>query len=381
MSDHRSGAHKALFTLVAVCFSGLVVLLFFAGYGKAQSDAPQASPPTVEAATLVWQQQFEKIQRVVGRVESSNTAQLGFERAGLVNKVHVDDGAVVKQGQILASLDQDILNSQREQAAASVTRAQAQQTLAQSSFERIRGLVQSKLESQQRLDEAKQTLDVARAAVREATANLNTVNVNIAKSTLTAPFDGEITSRFVDQGTVVSQGQPVFELFATTARDVRIPMPAQLISQVSVGETYVLKDGSTHFTAVLKAIGKLRRLSTRTVDAVFELTDAATVDVLPGDLLSLDVKVEVRESGAWVPVGALSHGLRGLWNIYSVSQDGQSTVTARSVEVLYSDGQFAFIRGAIAPEMLVVVSGTHRLAPGQAVAVTRVSETDVAGRD
>ena len=94
--------------------------------------------------------------------------------------------------------------------------------------------------------------------------------------------------------------------------------------------------------------------------------------------MTLDVTISVSESGVWVPVAALSHGVRGLWNVYTVDDTQVSQVTPRAVEVLYSDGQFAFIRGAIAPDMLVVVSGTHRLAPGQEVAVKPVSSSSTA---
>ena len=171
----------------------------------------------------------------------------------------------------------------------------------------------------------------------------------------------------------------MFELIANEQNDVRLPMPADLIKHLNVGEDYVLRAAGQDYPAQLKSIGKERRLATRTIDAVFQLVDSELDSaLLPGDLMTLDVTISVSESGVWVPVAALSHGVRGLWNVYTVDDTLVSQVTPRAVEVLYSDGQFAFIKGAIAPDMLVVVSGTHRLAPGQEVAVKSVSSSSTA---
>lgn len=365
--------------LVFVCFASLIVLLFMSGVGKAQDNQVEVVSVSVDATKLTWQNSFKKIQRVVGRVESSQRANAGFELAGVVSAVYVDDGDTFEQGQALATLDTELLESRLSQANASVDRAEAQARLAQSSIQRIQDLVSRGVESQQRLDEAQQNLDAALASVKEAQASAQTIQVNLQKSVLRAPFSGEVVARLVDTGTVVGQGRAMFELIANEQNDVRLPMPADLIRHLEVDEDYVLRAGGEDYSAKLKAVGKERRLATRTIDAVFQLAKSDQYQgLLPGDLMTLDVTISVSESGVWVPVAALSHGVRGLWNVYTVDDNQVSTVTPRAVEVLYSDGQFAFIRGAISPEMLVVVSGTHRLAPGQEVAVKQVSSTSTA---
>ncbi|WP_164078322.1 efflux RND transporter periplasmic adaptor subunit [Alteromonas facilis] len=379
-----SGATSKLsfWGLVTICFTGLVVLLFMSGAGKASNSNVDTFIETVEVSDLQWQDSYEKIQRIVGRAESAQTALAGFEIGGLVNAVSVDDGDSVKQGQVIAALDTSLLQSQLNQMQASLTRAEAEQTLAKSTLKRIHDLVKRGLESQQKLDEAKQALEAANASVNEAQARVELIKVNLAKSTLVAPFDGEVVHRHVDTGTVVAAGQPILELIASNVTDVRLPMPANLVQTLNVNERYVLHAENHSFPAVLRAVGKQRNRTTRAVDALFQLAPSAETStwLLPGDLLSLDVSIEVKESGAWIPMSALSHGVRGLWNIYTVDSDSPTIVTPRAVEVLYSDGQFAFVRGAISPAMQVVVSGTHRLAPGQEVAVKYVPADAIAER-
>ncbi|MDM7861239.1 efflux RND transporter periplasmic adaptor subunit [Alteromonas sp. ASW11-36] len=379
MNSADQKSKYTLLGLVLICFTGLVMLLLMSGAGRAQSDSNRLVAVGVEATQLQWMNSFDKIQRVVGRVESAQRANTGFELGGVVANVWVDDGDTISAGQVIAELDTELLESELMQAQAAVERAQAQTKLAQSSLLRVQDLVAKRVESQQRLDEAQQSLDAANATVKETLARVNTIKVNLNKAKLRAPFDGQVLTRHIDKGTVVAQGQAVYELIATGDNDVRMPMPANLIEHVNLGEEYVLRSDNRDFQATLKSIGKQRRLATRTIDAVFELgTD--NPNILPGDLMTLDVKITVPESGAWVPLAALSHGVRGLWNVYSVDADSVSQVTPRAVEVLYSDGQFAFIRGAINADMLVVVSGTHRLAPGQEVAVTVVTDNDTAER-
>lgn len=379
MNTTATQSKLSFWGLVFICFASLIALLFMSGVGKAQHNQADVVSVSVEATSLSWQTSFKKIQRVVGRVESSQRANAGFELAGAVSAVYVDDGDTFSKGQVLAKLDTELLESQLRQANASVERSQAQARLAQSSINRIQDLVSRGVESQQRLDEAQQGLDAALASVKEAKARAQTIAVNIQKSELRAPFAGEVVARLVDTGTVVGQGRAMFELIANEQNDVRLPMPADLIKHLNVGEDYVLRAAGQDYPAQLKSIGKERRLATRTIDAVFQLVDSELDSaLLPGDLMTLDVTISVSESGVWVPVAALSHGVRGLWNVYTVDDTQVSQVTPRAVEVLYSDGQFAFIRGAIAPDMLVVVSGTHRLAPGQEVAVKPVSSSSTA---
>ncbi|WP_100658000.1 efflux RND transporter periplasmic adaptor subunit [Alteromonas flava] len=381
MSDTRS--KFSLLGIVVVCFLSLFTLLFMSGQGKATGTETPRNIATVEVSALQWQDSYQKMHRIVGRVESAQAARTGFELSGLVAEVLVDDGDSVAQGQLLAQLDVVLLQSQLKQGAARLQRAQADSALAQSTLQRITDLVAKGLESQQRLDEARQRVDAAAAAVNEAQAGVESIQVNIDKSQLRAPFAGVVTARFVDQGTVVAAGQAVFELLADGATEVRLPMPADLVQQISIGETYTLRGENHAYPAMLRAVGQQRNQMTRSIDAVFQLQPAAETAskyLLPGDLLALDLNITVNEAGAWVPLAALSHGVRGLWNIYTVEQPGAAVVVPRAIEILYSDGEFAFIRGAIGEDMQIVVSGTHRLAPGQKVAAKSVINDAIAER-
>ena len=84
MTYSVSGSKPTFWAMVAVCFTSLVAVLFLAGSGNAQSEQFDSASVSVEASELDWQQSFSKIQRVVGRVEANQRANLGFELSGMV---------------------------------------------------------------------------------------------------------------------------------------------------------------------------------------------------------------------------------------------------------------------------------------------------------
>lgn len=189
--------------------------------------------------------------------------------------------------------------------------------------------------------------------------------------TIYAPFDGQVLSQLVDKGTVLSIGQPVFSLLSVTTLEARFGLPENTAFGLSVGEQYTLRLRDSTFPAVVKSVAKQRTLSTRTIDAVFSidrsyLTPSQLIALVSGDLVSIDVAFTVQKAGAWVPLSALSNGIRGLWTIL-VYQVNEGNLVARTVAVEHLDKERAYISGAIRHGEQVVVNGAHRFAPGQKV--------------
>lgn len=379
-----SSASKAESRYLIVAIGGfmvlLVVLLWGAGAGHAQSSPPAPEPETVMTDVVHIQQGFDVPSSLRGLVESSQQADLSFDIAGKLIGLQVDEGDVVVQGAVLATLDTARLRAQINELEAALTRAKANAELARLSKSRVDELVEKQLESTQRRDEAGAQFTVAKAQVAEVKAALDTVQVELDKSQLIAPFDGHIAARYVDEGTTVAPSSPVFRLTNNTQLQVRFAVPARDITRFSVGQTVNVSVGQRTFPATVTQRVSQRRTQTRTIDML--VTFVTPPDVLPGDMAVLTVQRQRTERGAWVPVSALSNGLRGLWTIFVINQqatdDGAQKVSARSIEVVYTDGRQAFIRGALRDGERFVVGGTHKLSPGQLV-VTASSDSKTAG--
>jgi predicted phosphodiesterase len=103
------------------------------------------------------------------------------------------------------------------------------------------------------------------------------------------------------------------------------------------------------------------------VETVFSVNANANAVTLVGDLIAVDLAIELNQFGVWVPISALANGVRGMWNVYVVSNEGATQVATRAVEIIYSDGERAFITGALQDGDLLVIGGTHRFVARQNV--------------
>ena len=365
-SPAKSGKLILVISIV-VFIAALVVLLMTAGLGNA-TQAPEARlPVAVSTGTIKIQSGFETPINVFGLVESPKAASLSFDVAGQVTTLLVEEGDVVSQGDILARQDLQRLNARKRELQASLERANADLALAQVNSDRTTSLVERKLESAQRLDEVKASLNVAKAQVSEIKAALNSLNVEMRKATLISPFDGVVNRRFLDEGSVVNAGSPVFGLTSIENYQARFAVPADVIDQFEVNEPVLVKVGDINVAGTVTQRLPIRNVQTRTVDILVTLN--SNERVRPGDMAILSGFRSHTETGAWLPVNALSNWLRGLWRVFVLSNKKNTTLEARIVEVVYTDGNNAFVRGALKDGEIYVNEGTHKLAPGQMVSI------------
>lgn len=362
----KSGKFTLLIS-IAVFTAALVVLLMTAGLGNATQTPEARLPVAVSTGTITIQSGFEAPINVFGLVESPKATSLSFDVAGQVTRMLVEEGDVVSKGDILAHQDLQRLNARKRELQAALERANADLTLAKVNSDRTTSLVERKLESAQRLDEARASLNVAKAQVSEMQAALESLNVEIAKTTLVSPFDGVVNRRFFDEGSVVSAGSPVFGITSIDNYQARFAVPADVVEQFDVNEPVLVRVGDIDVAGTVSQRLPTRNVQTRTVDILVTLN--SNEKVRPGDMAILSAFRSHTETGAWLPVNALSNGLRGLWRVFVLSGQSNATIEARVVEVVYTDGNKAFVRGALKDGDIYVDEGTHKLAPGQMVAI------------
>ena len=364
-SPEQTNSSGSLVLLIALCLSGLVVLMMFAGSGKAQQESPPIVTQPVVVAPVVYQSSYTKPYQAAGKIEAQQQAMVGFERAGRISSVLVEDGARIKTGQLLAKLDTERLDAQINELQAAKRLAEAEVRLATNSQVRVANLVKRKLDSEQRLDEVSENLNIAQARLEQITAQLASLAVETRKAELRAVTDGHVIKRLVDPGAVVGTGQPVLELASNAQLQARVPLPPEIAVNMKVGQYMTLNIAGSTVNAQLLSLGSQRNLRTRTVDALFAIPP--NTSVLVGDLVTARLPTELKQIGAWLPVSALANGIRGMWTVLVAKQVGKTTLESRTIEIIFTDGEKAFVQGAVAQNDLVVVAGTHRFVPGQTV--------------
>ncbi len=362
--------------LVGIALSLLLAALWaYLDIGRAVE--PDLKPAKPVAVDIVQEQPEYMVKRsFAGRLLSSNVVDLGFELPGRISRIFVDAGDTVKRGTPLARIDTDELTSQQSELSAVLKEAEAQLTQTSARYDRLEKLAPD-FASVQQLDDARAARDSARARVGQAAGALARLKTNKQNSLLVAPFSGEIVNRSADRGTVVNAGQAVFRLNGGGSLEADVGIPTRFRDQITLGTQYKVSNGEQESVAVAE----------RVIDDVNPLTNTITVRfVLPesgGFVASETVRVSLTETlqakGMWVKNSALVESLRGLWAVYVVNPKSQSDredsqhvtgiVKRQDVEVLHSEADRSFVRGALSSGSLVIRNSPFRFVPGQRVSV------------
>ncbi len=397
-----------------------------------EASPAAAAPLPVAAERVVRSAGYRRTRRFTGELVPHRASELGFELAGKLAAVHVDDGDLVERGAVLATLDTARLDARRReleagraQAAArlaelvagpreealAIARADLAEVdeeleLARTMHARRADLARRQAVSREDADAVQRTVDVLearreaaaqrlaelergtreevvdaqRAALARIDAELASVDVELDKSALRAPFAGVVAARRYDEGAVLDAGRPVLRLVEHDALELRVGVPVELAPRLAGEEGVRLVAGDRELTGVVRAVLPEVDRATRTATVVVVLQGRAARDARPGETVELLVDTEFAAEGYWVDTDALRRSHRGLWAAYALVEDAARTdsdarvVERREVEVLYTDGGRALVRGALDEGEWVLSGGAHRVVPGMRVRIARDAE-------
>ncbi|MCL2918334.1 efflux RND transporter periplasmic adaptor subunit [Shewanella litorisediminis] len=325
------------------------------------------NPPTVITQSLSLSEGYQRPLEFSGTIRAANTTGVGFELAGKLSGLFADSGNRVQKGQLLAALDTSLLEAEQQELKAALSQNSADLSLAQSTLKRSQELKKQGYVSSQQLDELEGRLGSLEGARERLKASLYANTLKLEKSRLLAPFDGSIGSRSFNLGEVVPLGQPVFVLVEDKAAQAHVGVPADIAKTLTQGQLMDLRVGREHYRAVLAGINPAIDPVTRTVGLRLSLPPDA--HVLNGEIAYLNYQQQVNTPGFWVPVSALTDGLRGLWNLYVVEPHGENefVVERRDVEILFTDKDRAYLVGALKAGDEIVTQGLHKLVVGEHV--------------
>lgn len=307
--------------------------------------ADLSSNTSLEITTIEIQDSYNTIQRFPGKILPLNYSKLAFEVPGKIADVKIDIGDAVKKNEILAALDPAEMQ-------ANLNQAQARFDLAEQALKRFKDLKSKGFISNQELDRANSEFLIAKAQV-------DLYSVKLEQTFIRAPFDGYIQNRFLDSGTVISPGAPILEIIDSTVVEAHVSVPSNVIEGLKEGEFYnFLIDGKI-FSAKLKRFTKMSNQGSDNRLCIFEFNTF----ISPGSISYLQLNQQKLATGAWVPLKSLSQGTQGLWNLYTVSKDknDQFKVAKEIVELIYVEGDNAYISGTISTGDMVVAGGAEKV--------------------
>lgn len=363
---------RRTYAILAACVALVAIGLWWTFGGAAMQTAqPQKKKGQAPVSVLAGKAQRKDVPfRVesLGTVQPLITVSIRSRVDSQVVKVHFEDGAKVKEGDLLFTLDSRAVDAQIQQAEATLNRDKAQLEKAERDRERVSGLAAKGTISQVQEADAKTNVEVLKATVAQDEANLQNLRVLRSYYDVKAPVSGRIGVANVRQGAIVRSadaGTPLATINQIAPIYVAFGVPERFIPELrAAGEKAAVE---VQFQSELSLSGGKVAFIENTVDpqtgtilvrGIFENSDEK---LWPGTLASVRVTLRTDTNAVTVPAEAVQIGQRGSFvyvienNVAKVRQikvqrtaDGEALVSEglNGDEAVVTDGQLSLRDGS-----------------------------------
>ncbi len=185
--------------------SALVLACFIASCGERQQQGGAPPPPTVTVSKPVKRTVFD-YDEYVGRFTAINSVEVRARVSGYLDKLHFKDGQLVKQGDLLFTIDKRPFQNTLDQARANLVQAQSNLAYTEADYTRGQQLVRDKTITDQTFEQRAQAFRNAKASVSANEAAVRQAELDLEFTELRAPVDGRIGDRRVSPGNLVTGG-------------------------------------------------------------------------------------------------------------------------------------------------------------------------------
>jgi multidrug efflux pump subunit AcrA (membrane-fusion protein) len=345
-----------------VVMSALVLVGCDTASDRLKRSGSRAGPTQIQTVNVIPIRFSERVSETVtffGSLQPNRQTHLAFGRSGQVLSVFAQVGDRAVAGEQLAALGQGELEDQSRQIQAAI-------------------------------DDAGQGLqannDLRSAAtlerIRELEAQLNAINAELGKGILAAPYDCVIAEKFVEVGSAVSPQVPAFRVLEDATPVVEAHLPRRIAEVLTTGQSATVVIGDRSLPAAVRTVSPLETTSG---------SKAVSLRIAPpqesswsfGQIVQVRFVLATEKSGYWLPLTALHRDANGLWSTFvvardattgnAISDDGGFEVARKTLELVQLDDNRALVRGPLSEGELVIVNGTHRVVPGQSVAINDVT--------
>lgn len=379
--------HGLLGGSLAATISLAAVLLVMNGSDKAQSDtAPAAAQATPVSVALVEQRELTNWAEFSGRLEAIERVDVRSRVAGVVEAVHFKQGNLVKQGDLLISIDQAPYLAEFERAQAQVLAAEARVALAANEHERGQKLMTTQNVSQRDLDARLNALREAQANHRAAQSALQTARLNLDYTQIRAPISGRIGRLEVTVGNLVAAGagaslmttlvsvDPIYASFNADENTVLRALgslPAsdgpRALERIPVQMGTATQDG-TPINGRLQFVDNSVDVGSGTVRvrAIFDNPDGT---LMPGQFVRLRMGQARTEPALVINERAIGTDQNKKF-VFVVGEDLKASW--REVTLGSANEGLRIVTAGLKPGEKIVVNGLQRIRPGAAVAPEQV---------
>ncbi|WP_244447085.1 efflux RND transporter periplasmic adaptor subunit [Hoeflea sp. BAL378] len=345
----------------------------------ATAQQPQQPPAAVTVVTLKAET-VTVTSTLPGRVVASGVAEVRPQVNGIIVERLFEEGSAVKEGDILYRIDPATYRAQVVAAQAAVNQAEVSLKSTNRELVRMESLRKSNVASEQALDAALTTRDIADAALQVAKAQLLAANIDLERTTIRAQLSGVIGRSLTTQGALIISGQsdplavirkldPVYVDVAQSAADLvrwKRQGPLAAGSKADTKVSLMLADRTT-----FDQTGEL----TAAEPHVDEQTGVVTLRLqfpnpdemlLPGMYVQVEMPQGVIEDAILVPQEGVSRDRRGAPTALVVGPD--NVVELRTLTIVSDRGSDWIVTDGVKAGDRVIVEGLQKIAAGATVA-------------
>jgi membrane fusion protein (multidrug efflux system) len=343
-------------------------------------EAPAAPPPPRVAYAVVTEQAVTLTSELPGRTAAYETSEVRPQVSGLIQARLFEEGNQVRAGQPLYRIDPQPYQAQVASARAAVTRAQAAIASSQALARRYGELVKINAIARQDFENAQTSAAQAQADVAAQRAALRTAQIDLTRTTVTAPISGRIGTSVFTTGALVTAAQanplttiqrldPIYVDLTQSSADLLRLRQQILAGQVARGGDakvrLKLEDGTTYpieGTLKFTAVTVDAATGSQTIRAVFANPRGL---LLPGMYVRAELVEGTQRQAMLVPQRAVNRDERGRATVLVVGAG--SKAEPRVITTSRTLGSNWLVTGGLKPGDKVIVEGAMTLRPGTVV--------------
>ncbi|MHB9798308.1 efflux RND transporter periplasmic adaptor subunit [Pseudomonas sp. MT3] len=343
----------------------------FAGRHEAPQAAAQTAGVPVTLARVAREDLTQNLDGV-GTVTSLHSVLVRPQVEGQLTALLVEEGQMVKEGELLATIDDRAINAALEQAEATRQSNQAQLRIVEQDLARYQTLSQRGSISRQTLEQTEAEAARLRATLRGNQATIDAERVRLSYTRITSPVAGRVGIRNVDVGNLLrtNDSSGLFTVTQMSPISVVFALPQESLPQLQPlmkGDSPVIarsRDGGQ-----LLGEGHLRSIDNQVASSTGTIRVRAVFDnkddqLWPGQFVAIDLQSGVLRNGLVLDSRAVRRGLDGAF-VFRIEDGKAQKVPVRIVQEV--DGR-TLVEGLAADDE-VVLDGHSRLTPGARVDV------------
>lgn len=283
---------------------------------KAAAVAAQAVPVAV---MNVKPADFRSYLEVQGRVDFDENATVSARSAGSLTSLRVERGDRVRRGQLLATIESDVLD-------ASIAELRTRLDLARVVYEKQKRLWDQQIGTEIQFLQAKNNYDALQR-------NLGTLNRQRALANVTAPFAGTVDEVLPKLGEVVAPGTPIVRLVSTTGGKVLADISENYAGGIKAGDRAIVTIpdlGGKDLPATVRVVSSSIDPTSRTFTTELRLAGKSSLQLRPNMVATVRIENYNRPNATIIPVDLVQRDEQNSF-VYVVEQKGKQPVARKRV--------------------------------------------------